>query len=372
MDNFAYYLRSCGGTDEYAVEPLVRRWSATYDLVVRLLPDVALQADGVRSTNDAFRDEVEAILDRRAARTSSRPSASSRSAPRRSRAGSTGSRSLQRLATRRSGPRSSHPTSGADGALAPDRQRVLPGLGRRPRAPRPTSASAVTAPLVGVDRDREPGACPSSPSTSNVAVVAAVAGRRQARAASARTAPPAAPERRARRPGRRRPAPATSVRGPAPGRRGRDRQEVARRASASAGDGSVHGASRRAAGSAARGSGDDEQLEPDPAALAAQPPREVGRRLRDLRARGVGPERAQLGRDRLDRRRGAASRGSSRSMFIAKAPSATASSQRSSRPSTIARNASDVGRRPQPPARRRHRPARGPAAARRPRGGHGA
>ena len=64
MDNFAYYLRSCGGSDEYAVEPLVRRWSATYDLVVRLLPDVALQADGVRSTNDAFRDEVEAILDR--------------------------------------------------------------------------------------------------------------------------------------------------------------------------------------------------------------------------------------------------------------------------------------------------------------------
>ena len=41
----------------------MRRWSATYDLVVRLLPDVALQADGVRSTNDAFRDEVEAILD---------------------------------------------------------------------------------------------------------------------------------------------------------------------------------------------------------------------------------------------------------------------------------------------------------------------
>ena len=64
MDNYAYYLRACGGTDVYAVEPLVRRWSATYDLVVRLLPDVALQADGVRSTNDAFRDEVEAILDR--------------------------------------------------------------------------------------------------------------------------------------------------------------------------------------------------------------------------------------------------------------------------------------------------------------------
>ena len=64
MDNYAYYLRSCGGRDEYDAEPLVRRWCRTYDLVVRLLPDVALQADGVRSTSDAFRDEVEAILDR--------------------------------------------------------------------------------------------------------------------------------------------------------------------------------------------------------------------------------------------------------------------------------------------------------------------
>ena len=64
MDNYAYYLRACGGTDEFAVYPLVGRWSRTYDHVVRLLPDVALQADGVRSTNDAFRDEVEAILDR--------------------------------------------------------------------------------------------------------------------------------------------------------------------------------------------------------------------------------------------------------------------------------------------------------------------
>jgi nicotinamide riboside kinase len=64
MDNFAYYLRACGGEDRYAAQPLVARWSETYDLVVRLLSDIALQADGVRSTNDAFRDEVEAILDR--------------------------------------------------------------------------------------------------------------------------------------------------------------------------------------------------------------------------------------------------------------------------------------------------------------------
>jgi hypothetical protein len=65
MDNFAYYLRACRGEDRFAVEPLVRAWSSTYDLVVRLIPDIALRADGVRSTNDVFRDEIEAILDAR-------------------------------------------------------------------------------------------------------------------------------------------------------------------------------------------------------------------------------------------------------------------------------------------------------------------
>jgi nicotinamide riboside kinase len=65
MDNFAYYLRACGGEDRFEVEPLIRRWSQTYDLVVRLLPDIVLRADGVRSTNDEFRDTVEAILDER-------------------------------------------------------------------------------------------------------------------------------------------------------------------------------------------------------------------------------------------------------------------------------------------------------------------
>ena len=65
MDNFAYYLRACGSQDRYDVEPLVRSWSRTYDIVVRLTPDVEIRADGVRSTNDRFRDEVEAILDAR-------------------------------------------------------------------------------------------------------------------------------------------------------------------------------------------------------------------------------------------------------------------------------------------------------------------
>lgn len=64
VDNFAYYLRATGGEDPFGVEPLIRRWASTYDLSVRLLPDVGLLADGVRSTNDAFRDEIEAILDR--------------------------------------------------------------------------------------------------------------------------------------------------------------------------------------------------------------------------------------------------------------------------------------------------------------------
>jgi nicotinamide riboside kinase len=64
VDNFAYYLRVTDGEDPFAVEPLIRRWATSYDLSVRLLPDVALLADGVRSTNDAFRDEIEAILDR--------------------------------------------------------------------------------------------------------------------------------------------------------------------------------------------------------------------------------------------------------------------------------------------------------------------
>lgn len=64
MDNFAYLLRAAGGADPFSVEPLVRSWSRTYDLVVRLLPDVELSADGVRSTSDVFRDQVEEILDR--------------------------------------------------------------------------------------------------------------------------------------------------------------------------------------------------------------------------------------------------------------------------------------------------------------------
>ncbi|MEA2024580.1 MAG: ATP-binding protein [Actinomycetota bacterium] len=63
MDNYAYYLRACGGEDRFAVEPLIREWAKTYDVVIRLHPDVDLSSDGVRSTSDEFRMEIENILD---------------------------------------------------------------------------------------------------------------------------------------------------------------------------------------------------------------------------------------------------------------------------------------------------------------------
>ncbi|HSF84042.1 MAG TPA: AAA family ATPase [Acidimicrobiia bacterium] len=62
IDNFAYFLRVTSGEDPFDVRPLVRRWCETYDLFVRLLPDIPLKADGVRSTSDRFRDEIETIL----------------------------------------------------------------------------------------------------------------------------------------------------------------------------------------------------------------------------------------------------------------------------------------------------------------------
>ncbi|MDW3179884.1 MAG: AAA family ATPase [Acidimicrobiia bacterium] len=63
IDNFAYFLRVTDGHDPFDVKPLVANWSKTYDLFVRLRPDVPLMADGVRSTSDRFRNEIEKILD---------------------------------------------------------------------------------------------------------------------------------------------------------------------------------------------------------------------------------------------------------------------------------------------------------------------
>ena len=63
IDNYAYYLRVTGGKDPFDIKPLVRNWSHTYDLHVRLRPDIPLKADGVRSTNEKFRNEIEKNLD---------------------------------------------------------------------------------------------------------------------------------------------------------------------------------------------------------------------------------------------------------------------------------------------------------------------
>lgn len=63
VDNFAYFLRVTKGDDPFDVKPLVANWATTYDLFVRLRPDIALKADGVRSTNDKFRRDIEKILD---------------------------------------------------------------------------------------------------------------------------------------------------------------------------------------------------------------------------------------------------------------------------------------------------------------------
>lgn len=63
IDNFAYFLRATKGEDPFDVRPLVAKWCDTYDLLVRLKPDIPLKADGVRSTNTRFRNEIEKILD---------------------------------------------------------------------------------------------------------------------------------------------------------------------------------------------------------------------------------------------------------------------------------------------------------------------
>ena len=62
IDNFAYFLRATGGEDPFDVTPLVRKWCGTYDVFVRLLADVPLRVDGVRSTNERFRTKIESTL----------------------------------------------------------------------------------------------------------------------------------------------------------------------------------------------------------------------------------------------------------------------------------------------------------------------
>ena len=73
MDNFAYYLRASGGEDVFDVEPLVRTWSRTYDLVVRLTPEMRSLVEVLEVTlewEDADAPEIilAPVLDRLAQR----------------------------------------------------------------------------------------------------------------------------------------------------------------------------------------------------------------------------------------------------------------------------------------------------------------
>ena len=64
VDNFAYYLRVTDGEDPFGVEPLIRRWAATYDLSCASCPTSGSWPMASARPTDAFRDEIEAILDR--------------------------------------------------------------------------------------------------------------------------------------------------------------------------------------------------------------------------------------------------------------------------------------------------------------------
>jgi nicotinamide riboside kinase len=65
MDNFAYYTRLYGSTDEMSSALLAycRAWTNTYDLLVRLPIVAPLTADGFRSTDTRFQHEIEALCD---------------------------------------------------------------------------------------------------------------------------------------------------------------------------------------------------------------------------------------------------------------------------------------------------------------------
>ena len=167
----------------------------------------------------------------------------------------------------------------------------------------------MTAPVIGVERhgDRRRSASgrgprPSRPSasTSNVAVVRAVARDRVAQRASGRTGrPPHAATRSTvatSRSGRGREVRRASAAGGLP----RRREQPLRRGPRAPADGSGTPVSRSAWSRGGR-SGVTRIADADPAALAAQPPGEVGGRVGRRRPRVVAPERAEV-RRRASRR----------------------------------------------------------------------
>lgn len=64
INDFAYYLRAASGRDEFEIRSLVTRWTATTDRFLFLRPDVDAVEDGLRSTEAAFRADIDRELAR--------------------------------------------------------------------------------------------------------------------------------------------------------------------------------------------------------------------------------------------------------------------------------------------------------------------
>jgi thymidylate kinase len=65
LDNFAYYVRRYGSTDEQAeaLGAYCQSWMKSYDMLVRLPITQPLAADGFRSTNEEFQHDIDRLCD---------------------------------------------------------------------------------------------------------------------------------------------------------------------------------------------------------------------------------------------------------------------------------------------------------------------
>ena len=65
LDNFAYYVRryTQNGDEAQALGAYCRSWMQTYDLLVRLTIAEPLAADGFRSTDRGFQQEIDRLCD---------------------------------------------------------------------------------------------------------------------------------------------------------------------------------------------------------------------------------------------------------------------------------------------------------------------
>lgn len=62
LDNYAYMLFACGR--QPAIEPFVRRWLKTYDLLFKVPIQGAPSADGIRDTDEFFMRQIDQTIDR--------------------------------------------------------------------------------------------------------------------------------------------------------------------------------------------------------------------------------------------------------------------------------------------------------------------